>query len=113
MDRPEAPEIDVPAVDGLTIKLGASEFQMIETPGHTRGSICLFVPQQGKLIAGDTLFRNTVGRTDLPGGDSGSILKSIKTRLLDLPEETVVIPGHGANTTIGTEKERNPFLRGL
>jgi glyoxylase-like metal-dependent hydrolase (beta-lactamase superfamily II) len=113
IERPEPPEIDVAAVDGLTLKLGASEFQMMETPGHTRGSICLFVPQEGKLIAGDTLFRNTIGRTDLPGGNSGSILKSIKTRLLDLPEETVVIPGHGANTTIGTEKERNPFLRGL
>ena len=113
IDRPEAPEIDVAATDGTTLKLGASEFQVIETPGHTRGSICLFIPQEGKLIAGDTLFRNSIGRTDLPGGDSRRILTSIKSRLLDLPEETVVIPGHGAMTTIGTEKERNPFLRGL
>jgi glyoxylase-like metal-dependent hydrolase (beta-lactamase superfamily II) len=113
IDPPEAPEVDVPAIDGTALKLGASEFQIIETPGHTRGSICLFVPQQGKLVAGDTLFRNSIGRTDLPGGDSRSILESIKTRLLDLPEETIVIPGHGATTTIGTEKERNPFLRGL
>jgi hydroxyacylglutathione hydrolase len=113
VDRPEEPEIDVAAVDGKTLTLGLAEFQIIETPGHTRGSICLFVPQEGKLIAGDTLFRNSIGRTDLPGGDSRNILKSIKTRLLDLPEETVVIPGHGANTTIGIEKERNPFLRGI
>ncbi|HEX4228085.1 MAG TPA: MBL fold metallo-hydrolase [Bryobacteraceae bacterium] len=113
IDRPEAPDIDVPAVEGSTLKLGGSEFHIMETPGHTRGSICLFVPQEGKLIAGDTLFRNSIGRTDLPGGDSRAILQSIKTRLLDLPEETIVIPGHGANTTIGTEKERNPFLRGI
>lgn len=113
IERPETPDIDVPAVEGSTLKLGASEFQIMETPGHTRGSICLFMPQEGKLIAGDTLFRNSIGRTDLPGGDSRAILKSIKTRLLDLPEETIVIPGHGAITSIGTEKERNPFLRGL
>lgn len=113
VDQPEAPEIDIPATDGMALKIGASEFQIIETPGHTRGSICLFVPKQGKLVAGDTLFRSSIGRTDLPGGDSRRILESIKTRLLDLPEETVVVPGHGAITTIGTEKERNPFLRGL
>jgi hydroxyacylglutathione hydrolase len=113
IDRPDTPEIDIPAVDGTTLKLGDAEFHVIETPGHTRGSICLFVPQQAKLIAGDTLFRNSIGRTDLPGGNSGKLLESIKTRLLDLPEETVVIPGHGGNTSIGIEKERNPFLRGL
>jgi glyoxylase-like metal-dependent hydrolase (beta-lactamase superfamily II) len=85
----------------------------METPGHTPGSISLYIPNERKLVAGDTLFRDSIGRTDLPGGDSRQILASIKTRLLLLPDETVVVPGHGALTTIGREKERNPFLMGL
>ena len=97
----------------MTLKLGTAEFHVIETPGHTQGSISLYIPQQEKLIAGDTLFRDSIGRTDLPGGNSRQILSSIKTSLLTLPEDTVVIPGHGAETTIGREKERNPFLRGM
>jgi glyoxylase-like metal-dependent hydrolase (beta-lactamase superfamily II) len=83
---------------------------VIETPGHTQGSISLWIPAERKLIAGDTLFRDSIGRTDLPGGDSRQILKSIHQKLLTLPEEAVVIPGHGPLTTIGREKERNPFL---
>jgi glyoxylase-like metal-dependent hydrolase (beta-lactamase superfamily II) len=83
------------------------------TPGHTQGSLSVWIPQEKKVIAGDTLFRETVGRTDLPGGDSRKILSSIKTRLLPLPDETVVIPGHGAATTIGHEKRFNPFLKDL
>jgi len=75
--------------------------------------LSVWIPQERKLIAGDTLFRETVGRTDLPGGDSRKLLSSIKTRLLPLPDETVVIPGHEASTTIGHEKEFNPFLQGL
>ncbi|MGH9664615.1 MAG: MBL fold metallo-hydrolase, partial [Bryobacteraceae bacterium] len=80
---------------------------------HTQGSLSLWIPAENKLIAGDTLFRDSTGRTDLPGGDGRQILLSIRDKLLPLPEETVVIPGHGAVTTIGREKERNPFLRGL
>lgn len=106
-------EIDEPANDGVVLELGPAAFHVLHTPGHTQGSISLWIPQQSKLIAGDTLFRDSIGRTDLPGGDGRQILLSIKTRLLDLPEETVVIPGHGPKTTIGREKERNPFLRGL
>lgn len=112
METPERTEIDVAAKDGTVLTLGAAEFQVRETPGHTQGSICLWIPQENKLIAGDTLFRDTIGRTDLPGGDSRMIVISIKDKLLGLPEEAVVIPGHGASTTIGREKERNPFLRG-
>ena len=110
---PERPQIDTAAVDGLSLKLADADFNIILTPGHTQGSLSVWIPQEQKLIAGDTLFRETVGRTDLPGGDSRKLLRSIKTRLLPLPDHTVVIPGHGAPTTIGHEKEFNPFLQGL
>lgn len=113
VDTPERVKVDAPARNSVTLKLGTSEFHVIETPGHTQGSISLYIPKQIKLVAGDTLFRDSIGRTDLPGGNSRQILSSIKTSLLTLPEETVVIPGHGPETTIGREKERNPFLRGL
>lgn len=113
VETPPRTEIDAAASEGTVLHLGSAEFQVIETPGHTQGSLCLWIPQENKLIAGDTLFRDSIGRTDLPGGDARQILSSIKTRLLDLPEQAVVIPGHGPNTTIGREKERNPFLRGL
>ncbi len=73
----------------------------------------VWIPEENKLIAGDTLFRDSIGRTDLPGGNSRQILSSIKSRLFELPEETVVVPGHGAVTTIGREMELNPFLKGL
>jgi hydroxyacylglutathione hydrolase len=113
MEAPERTEIDHAAADGTVLELGPARFHVLHTPGHTQGSISLWIPQQEKLVAGDTLFRDSIGRTDLPGGDERQILKSIKTRLLELPEETVVIPGHGAKTTIGREKERNPFLQNL
>ena len=106
-------EVDVTAEDGTALRLGKTEFQVIHTPGHTQGSLCLLIPLEGKLIAGDTLFRDSIGRTDLPGGNTRQLLSSIKTRILDLPESTIVIPGHGPNTSIGREKERNPFLQSL
>jgi len=110
---PERPEIDIAAREGEVVKLGGADFNIILTPGHTQGSLSVWIPQEQKLIAGDTLFRETVGRTDLPGGDSRTILSSIRTRLLPLPANTIVIPGHGAPTTIAHEKEFNPFLQGL
>lgn len=113
MATPPRTEIDAPAEDGTVLQLGPATFHVLHTPGHTQGSISLWIPQQNKLIAGDTLFRDSIGRTDLPGGDGRQILSSIKNRLLDLPDETIVIPGHGPKTTIGREKERNPFLQGL
>ena len=85
-------------------------FHAIHTPGHTQGSTSLWIPSHNTLVAGDTLFRDSIGRTDLPGGDTRQILASIHTKLLTLPEETVVIAGHGPNTTIGHEKSHNPFL---
>ena len=107
---PEAVAIDVPANDGDKLVVGATEVRVLHTPGHTQGSISLWIPSERKLLAGDTLFRGSIGRTDLPGGDGRQILRSIHDSLLPLPEETVVIPGHGENTTIGEEKESNPFL---
>lgn len=110
---PPRTEVDTEAKDGTVIRLGQAEFEIVETPGHTQGSVSVWIPQENKLVAGDTLFRDSIGRTDLPGGNTRQILASIKTRLLPLPDDAVVIPGHGANTTIGRERERNPFLRGL
>ncbi len=111
MDTPPRTEIDVSARDGDALDLAGTAFHILHTPGHTQGSLCLWIPSEGKLIAGDTLFRDSIGRTDLPGGDGRQILRSIQDKLLKLPEETVVIPGHGINTTIGREKEMNPFVR--
>jgi glyoxylase-like metal-dependent hydrolase (beta-lactamase superfamily II) len=113
IETPDKPEIDTPANDGVSLKLGNADFNVISTPGHTQGSLSIWIPQEKKLVAGDTLFRESIGRTDLPGGDSRKILSSIKTRLLPLPDDTVVLPGHGAPTTIGHEKQFNPFLQSL
>ncbi len=113
MQPPSKTSIDVDARDGETLELGETKFQVLETPGHTQGSISIWIPEQNKLIAGDTLFRDSIGRTDLPGGDGRKILQSIHSKLLTLPETATVVPGHGPNTTIGREKERNPFLQGL
>jgi hydroxyacylglutathione hydrolase len=113
MEPPARTAIDAAASDGDALTLGPAEFRVLHTPGHTQGSISLWIPTENKLIAGDTLFRDSIGRTDLPGGNPRQILRSIEGQLLRLPEETVVVPGHGPNTTIGREKERNPFLQGL
>ncbi len=110
MKTPEHTQIDKEAREGDSIVLGDTSFHVLETPGHTQGSISVWIPGENKLIAGDTLFRDSIGRTDLPGGDGRQILRSIHTKLLTLPEDAVVVPGHGPNTTIGREKERNPFL---
>jgi glyoxylase-like metal-dependent hydrolase (beta-lactamase superfamily II) len=111
IEPPEDPGIDTPLEEGDAIRAGAIEAKVLHTPGHTPGSISLFLPAEAKLIAGDTLFRGNIGRTDLPGGDSAAIAKSIRGKLYALPEETLVIPGHGDATTIGAEKRSNPFVR--
>jgi glyoxylase-like metal-dependent hydrolase (beta-lactamase superfamily II) len=110
LPEPEQVDIDVPIKDGDRVVMGAAEFHVLHTPGHTQGSVSLWLPSEGKLVAGDTLFRDSIGRTDLPGGDGRQILRSIRDKLLPLPSETVVIPGHGDNTTIGRESQFNPFL---
>jgi glyoxylase-like metal-dependent hydrolase (beta-lactamase superfamily II) len=92
------------------ITFGSIDAQIIHTPGHSEGSLCLHVPSESLLLAGDTLFAGSVGRTDLPGGHHGKLIQSIRERLLALPNATLVIPGHGPATTIGEERVSNPFL---
>ena len=113
MPVPERAKVDVDAREGGKLTLGAAEFQVVHTPGHTQGSISVWIPAENKLVAGDTLFRDSIGRTDLPGGNPRQILRSIHDKLLPLEDTVLVIPGHGPNTTIGRERERNPFLQDL
>jgi hydroxyacylglutathione hydrolase len=113
MPVPERTEIDVDAREGGKLTLGAAEFHVLHTPGHTQGSISLWLPAENKLVAGDTLFRDSIGRTDLPGGNTRQILQSIHDKLLPMEDFVVVIPGHGPNTTIGRERAQNPFLQKL
>jgi hydroxyacylglutathione hydrolase len=108
---PQVEPPDASAEDGLTIGLATAPGEVIHTPGHTPGSICLLFANQDLLIAGDTLFAGSIGRTDLPGGDGRQILRSLRDRLLVLPDTTRVLPGHGPQTTIGAERHSNPFLQ--
>jgi hydroxyacylglutathione hydrolase len=110
---PERAQIDHAARDGDIVRAAGTEFRVLETPGHTPGSISLWLPAEKKLVAGDTLFRDSIGRTDLPGGDGQQILRSIHDQYFGLPDETVVVPGHGPVTTLGREKEFNYFLQGM
>ena len=111
VETPEIADIDVFAKEGDTLSVGSTLCHILETPGHTQGSVSVWIPSEGRLLAGDTLFRDSVGRTDLPGGDGKQIIQSIHAKLMTLPEDTVVVAGHGMNTTIGREKRMNPFLR--
>ena len=126
MSMPAMAKVDGLLSDGDSIRWGNCEARVIHTPGHTRGSVCLHMPDNtareavipsragnGRLIAGDTLFAGSIGRTDLWGGSFEDILRSIQAKLLGLPDETRVFPGHGPETTIGEERESNPLLRGL
>lgn len=112
MASPGRVEIDQPLAEGDKVRAGGLEATVLHTPGHTEGSVCLYFPAQEKLIAGDTLFAGSIGRTDLPGGSLEKIMKSLHQRVLALPDETIVVPGHGPLTTIGEERESNPFLAG-
>jgi hydroxyacylglutathione hydrolase len=108
---PEVAPPDADLSDNQTVKIHGLTANVLHTPGHTPGSLSLYLPDQSLLLAGDTLFAGGVGRTDLPGGDSRTLIRSIQNRLLTLPDETIVIPGHGPNTSIGQERETNPFLQ--
>jgi len=110
---PETTAPDGALTDGLKVGLDAFPAEVLHTPGHTQGSVCLHFAPLNLLVAGDTLFARSIGRTDLPGGDYDQIMDSIESRLLVLPDETKVLPGHGPATTIGVERRSNPFLRGL
>jgi|SRR5690349_447196 len=104
-------EIDGSLEESGTVVAGSVKAQVISTPGHTEGSTCLYFPAEKMLIAGDTLFAGSIGRTDLPGGSFEKIIRSLHKKILLLPDETVVVPGHGSLTTIAAERETNPFLQ--
>jgi len=110
MEDPGRVEIDHSIGQGDTVRAGLLTANVIHTPGHTEGSVCLYFPAEKKLIAGDTLFSGSIGRTDLPGGSMQKIINSLHEKVLALPDETLVVPGHGPLTTIGKERASNPFL---
>ena len=104
--------VDIELEDGMALDFAGTKIKVLHTPGHTPGSTCFYMENSGKsvLFSGDTLFRSSIGRTDFPGGSGRKIIESIKTKLLTLPDETVVYPGHDENTSIALEKKLNPFL---
>jgi hydroxyacylglutathione hydrolase len=110
MASPGKVEIDHSIGQSDTVGVGPLKATVMHTPGHTEGSVCLYFPTEQKLIAGDTLFAGSIGRTDLPGGSFEKIMDSLREKVLVLPDETIVVPGHGPLTTIGEERESNPFL---
>lgn len=105
-----APQIGKYLTEEDVVKFGNQELKIFHVPGHSPGSIVFYNEAAGCIIAGDVIFRGSVGRTDLPGGSHGQLIRGIKEKLLILPDETVVYPGHGPSSTIGYEKENNPFL---
>src|SRR5580698_4614907 len=109
MKPPGDVEIEAGLAHDETLRAGSLSASVLHTPGHTEGSVCLYFPEEKMLIAGDTLFARSIGRTDLPGGSFEKIMRSLHDRVLTLPDDTVVIPGHGPRTTIGEEREENPF----
>ncbi len=110
MKSPGKVEIDQSVEQADTVRAGSIAANVLHTPGHTEGSVCLYFPAEKTLVAGDTLFAGSIGRTDLPGGSFEKILQSLHGTVMALPDDTVVVPGHGPLTTIGEERESNPFL---
>ncbi|MBN1250012.1 MAG: MBL fold metallo-hydrolase [Anaerolineae bacterium] len=109
---PSSPEPELALREGTTLSLGAIEVTVLHTPGHTPGSICLYVASDQALLTGDTLFRDGVGRTDLPGGSAQALAASLR-RIAELPPETRIYPGHGSATTLARERAHNPWLQAL
>jgi glyoxylase-like metal-dependent hydrolase (beta-lactamase superfamily II) len=108
---PEVAPPDEGLSDGQIVGLEHYPARVLHTPGHTQGSICLYFAPLKLVVAGDTLFAGSIGRTDLPGGNFDQIMESLRTLLMTLPDETRVLPGHGPATTIGEERKSNPFLQ--
>ena len=107
--------MELPKPDGFVeenqeIKLGNNTIKILHTPGHAPGSICLYAPDSNMVLTGDVLFNGSIGRTDLVGGDYETLINQIKSKLLVLPDETIVYPGHGPKTSIYDERENNPYL---
>jgi glyoxylase-like metal-dependent hydrolase (beta-lactamase superfamily II) len=111
MKDPGKMEIDGSPKSGDKVTAGRLSGEILLTPGHTEGSLCLYFEPEKKLIAGDTLFAGSIGRTDLPGGSYEKILHSLHTSILELPDDVIVVPGHGPLTSIGAEREDNPYLQ--
>jgi len=109
MSAENSPAPDILLNQGDRLSFGDITLEVIHTPGHSKGGICLYT--KGYLFAGDTLFKRSIGRTDLPGGDYDTLIASIRTKLFTLPDDTIVYTGHGPETSIGDEKRMNPFLR--
>ena len=108
--RPYTVTVDWYLRDGEKVTIEGMEFTVIGTPGHTQGSCCYYFEEANMLISGDTLFEESVGRTDLPTGSMSTLVRSVKDKLFELPDDVVVYPGHGDSTTIGHEKKYNPFI---
>jgi hydroxyacylglutathione hydrolase len=113
-DLPPTAELEGSLLEGSTLRAGALELGVLHTPGHTPGSVSFVLVDAGvtRVFTGDTLFRRGIGRTDLWGGDAQLILRSLRGKLLTLPDDAVVVPGHGPNSTIGEERTQNPFVGG-
>jgi hydroxyacylglutathione hydrolase len=107
----ESPPPEVELADGQVLEVGTLRFQVLHTPGHSPGGVTFYVKEEGTAFDGDVLFQMGIGRTDLPGGDWGTLMRSIQEVLFALPDETVLYPGHGPQTTVGREKRSNPWLR--
>ena len=97
--------------DGSVIELGDEKIEVLHTPGHSMGGVVYYMPESGCAFVGDTIFQMSIGRTDLAGGDYDTLINSIRMKLMVLPEETVLYPGHGGATTVGDERQYNPFLK--
>ena len=108
---PDSPQADKFIKEGDVIKVGNTELEVILTPGHSPGHISLFSRQDNYILSADVLFQGGIGRTDLPGGDFNTLIATIKEKLYPLGDDVVVYPGHGPETTIGAEKQTNPFLQ--
>jgi glyoxylase-like metal-dependent hydrolase (beta-lactamase superfamily II) len=111
LDAPPAPDILIDGGDEIAV--GNLSFDVLFTPGHAPGHVCFYLRDEGALFDGDVLFQQGIGRTDLPGGDYALLMSSIEEKILTLPDGTQVFPGHGEPTTVGAEREMNPFLNGL
>lgn len=107
----EPSQVEVGLHDGDSFRLGDEEVKVIGVPGHSPGGIALYCPESGFVLTGDSLFDSSIGRTDLPGGDHDTLVRAVRERLLTLPPETVVLPGHGGETTVGAELRSNPYVR--
>ncbi|MFA7404496.1 MAG: MBL fold metallo-hydrolase [Pelobacteraceae bacterium] len=105
-----SPDADAWLVDGMEIPFGTCRLKVLHTPGHTEGGCCLYFEDERKVITGDTLFADSIGRTDLPGGSHEQLLESIRSKLFTLPDDVIAYPGHGPQTTIGHEKRCNPYF---